>query len=87
MNTRALHAYLLLLPALVLLAAFTHCQQTAHQVAHHVVQEGAGVEVKAPVGAALLDANGARGLHRPEAQRGERETNPRRSRRSRRSTL
>jgi ABC-type sugar transport system permease subunit len=24
MNTRALHAYLLLLPALVLLAAFTH---------------------------------------------------------------
>jgi hypothetical protein len=36
------------------LAAAAHRHQAAHDVAHHVVQEGAAVEVEAPVGAAAV---------------------------------
>jgi hypothetical protein len=38
--------------------ALADLDQAAHDVADHVVQEGVGLEIEAPVGAALLDDDG-----------------------------
>ena len=46
-----------------LLALADH-QQAAHDVADHVVQEGVGLELEAPVGAAARDVDAAQRLHR-----------------------
>ena len=40
--------------------------QAAHDVADHVVQEGVGLELEAPVGAAAADGDALHGLDRAE---------------------